>query len=131
MGKFVVYDVIGEDKNGSFNCKRRYNAFNELRLKLNQNWPGIFIPPLPEKKKVGNFDAQFLADRTYWLNSFMVRCSKLPHIFYSEEMQVFLRSASGSVTKFLAGIQIDSPSKMLVKFKEHFEDFDEVSFDLS
>ena len=51
IGKFVVYEVVGQDKNGSFNCQRRYNEFKELRMKLTENWPAIFIPPLPEKKK--------------------------------------------------------------------------------
>lgn len=52
VGKFVQYDISGNDKSGNFTCKRRYNAFKELRAKLCENWPGIFIPPLPEKKKI-------------------------------------------------------------------------------
>ena len=49
---YVQYDITGNDKSGNFSCKRRYNAFKELRNKLCENWPGIFIPPLPEKKKI-------------------------------------------------------------------------------
>jgi hypothetical protein len=52
IGGFFVYDVEGQDKQGGFSCKRRYNDFHELRSKLVENWPGIFIPPLPEKKTV-------------------------------------------------------------------------------
>ena len=53
----------------------------------------------------------------------MQRASKLPHIFYSEEMQLFIRSANDSVTKFLAGVVREKPSKMLEKYNEHFEKF--------
>jgi hypothetical protein len=123
VGKHVQYDISGNDKNGNFSCQRRYNAFHELRVKLCDNWPGIFVPPLPEKKKIGNFDAAFLADRTYWLNSFMQRCAKLPHIFYSEEMQLFIRSSNESVTKFLSGVAKESPIKTLAKYEEHFEKY--------
>jgi hypothetical protein len=47
--KYTVYDVTGSDKHGAFSVKRRYNEFNELREKLVLNWPGYFIPPIPEK----------------------------------------------------------------------------------
>jgi hypothetical protein len=53
MGKMishVVYMVKGFDKNGPFDIKRRYSDFFELRKKLLENWPGIFIPAVPEKK---------------------------------------------------------------------------------
>jgi hypothetical protein len=53
----------------------------------------------------------------------MSRCAKLPHIFYSEEMQLFLKSSNESVTKFIAGVIRESPTKMLVKYNEHFEKF--------
>lgn len=56
IGGFFVYDVEGQDKQGSFTSKRRYNDFHELRAKLVENWPGIFIPPLPEKKAVVRFE---------------------------------------------------------------------------
>ena len=56
IGGFFVYDVDGQDKQGTFSCKRRYNDFHELRSKLVENWPGIFIPPLPEKKSVVLFE---------------------------------------------------------------------------
>ena len=52
IGGFYMYDVEGQDKKGNFSIKRRYNDFHELRAKLVENWPGIFIPPLPEKKSV-------------------------------------------------------------------------------
>jgi hypothetical protein len=57
MGKMishVVYMVKGHDKNGPFDIKRRYSDFFELRKKLLENWPGIFIPAVPGKKSIVN-----------------------------------------------------------------------------
>lgn len=71
IGKYVKYDVSGNDKNGNFNCKRRYNAFKELRVKLCENWPGIFIPPLPEKKKIVRFIQQI--NRFFFFFNFFLR----------------------------------------------------------
>lgn len=48
--KYMVYKITGHDEKGPFEAQRRYNEFKELRAKLTENWPGIFIPPLPEKK---------------------------------------------------------------------------------
>jgi len=47
---YIIYDVEGSDSEGLFKVKRRFKDFFELRLKLVESWPGIHIPPLPEKK---------------------------------------------------------------------------------
>lgn len=47
---YIVYDVEGEDSEGPFKVKRRFKDFYELRSKLVEHWPGVLIPPLPEKK---------------------------------------------------------------------------------
>jgi sorting nexin-1/2 len=120
IGGYYVYDVEGTDKNGPFSAKRRFNDFYELRSKLVENWPGIFIPPLPEKKTVGNKGADFVTDRSYWLDHFMKRCAKLSYVFYSEEMEIFLKTPAESVSKLLSGIKKEAPFKMLVKYKNHF-----------
>lgn len=68
----------------------------------------------------GNKSTDFVSDRSYWLDHFMKRCAKISYIFYSEEMQIFLRSPSETVSKFLAGIKREAPSKMRDKYKAHF-----------
>lgn len=47
---YIMYEVEGSDKHGSFKVKRRYRDFHELRARLVDNWPGVLVPPLPEKK---------------------------------------------------------------------------------
>ena len=121
---YTVYDVTGSDRNGSFNVKRRYNEFNELRKKLVENWPGFFIPPIPEKKATGNTNPEFVKQRQHMLNHFMVRCARMQHIFYSDEMQMFLRFNGSDLGKSLAGIKILTPTQMYDRNKALFPEYD-------
>lgn len=121
--KYTDYEVTGKDKHGQFSVRRRYKEFNELRAKLVENWPGFFIPPIPEKKSTGNTDPQFVKQRQHALNHFMARCGRMPHIFYSQEIQLFLRSA-GDVSKALASIKVLTPTAMYLRNKEHFAEYD-------
>jgi hypothetical protein len=63
----VVYKVTGLDNNGYFTGNRRYNEFYLLRQILVLNFPGIFVPPVPGKKLVGNKDFKFILERRYYL----------------------------------------------------------------
>lgn len=121
---FTVYDVSGSDRNGSFNVKRRYNEFNELRRKLVENWPGYFIPPIPEKKTTGNTDPEFVKQRQHMLDHFMSRCGKMQHIFYSDEMQMFLRFTGSDLVKSLGGIRVLTPTQMYERNKALFPEYD-------
>lgn len=47
---FVTYLVTGSDNLGSFEIRRRYNDFFYFRESLKKRWPGLYIPPIPEKK---------------------------------------------------------------------------------
>lgn len=122
--KYTVYDVTGSDKNGSFSCKRRYNEFFELRKKLVENWPGYFIPPIPEKKNTGNMDQTFIKERQNMLNHFMMRCAKMQYIFYSDEMQLFIRHTGADLVKQIQSIKQLTPTKMYQRNKELFPEYD-------
>ena len=121
---YTVYEVAGSDKNGSFSVKRRYNEFNELRRKLVDNWPGYFIPPIPEKKSTGNTNPEFVKQRQHMLEHFMVRCGRMHHIFYSDEMQMFLRFSGSDLSKSIAGIKTLSPTQMYERNKALFPEYD-------
>ncbi len=120
--KFTDYEVSGQDKHGSFSVRRRYKEFNQLRAKLVENWPGFFIPPIPEKKSTGNTDPTFVKQRQHALNHFMERCGRMPHIFYSQEMQHFIRA--DNFTKVLATVKTLTPTAMYQRNKEHFAEYD-------
>lgn len=121
---YTVYDVNGNDKDGIFSVKRRFSDFFELRARLLENWPGFFIPPLPEKQNTGNMNVDFIKYRQSLLDHFMQRCGRMPHIFYSEEMQLFLRTTTDNLSKQLAAIKPLSPTKMYKRNKELFPECD-------
>jgi hypothetical protein len=52
FSKHVMYTIIGEDSKGSFEAQRRYKEFYALQTLLNLQWPGCFIPQIPEKKAI-------------------------------------------------------------------------------
>ena len=66
-GRYVVYMITGEDKEGFFTGNRRYNEFFVLRQMLTLNFPGVFVPAVPGKKMVGNKDFKFILERRYYL----------------------------------------------------------------
>ena len=44
--------ISGMDRSGSFEIRRRFNDFYLLREGLLKKFPGIYIPPVPEKKVI-------------------------------------------------------------------------------
>ena len=104
---YYTYEISGKEKKGSISVQRRYKEFDALRERLKLNWPGIFIPALPEKKLDKN-NNKIIKERQIFLNHFMKKCAKMDHIFYSEEMQIFLRS-TGSSDELLKNLTTMAP----------------------
>lgn len=121
--KYTVYEVVGSDKSGSFKVERRYSDFFALRNKLVENWPGFFIPPIPEKKSTGNLEKEFVEMRQHMLNHFMVRCGKMSHIWNSKEMETFLKT-TGDVSKAIESIPKLTPTEMYERNKALFPEHD-------
>ena len=77
--------MSGEDSRGKFTGNRRYNEFYLLRQVIIANWPGIFVPSVPSKKLVGNKDVQFIIERKYYLERFILQLSRFEHLIESAE----------------------------------------------
>lgn len=103
-GRYIIYDIEFTDKNGTGSTKRRYNDFFELRCRLVESWPGIVIPPVPEKKVQGNKDSDFVLERKSMLDYFFRRLSGLDHLFYSKEVQTFLRGTESELKSVCCGL---------------------------
>ena len=97
--KYVLYSIRGSDKDGSFEIYRRFSDFATLRKVLVKRWPGVYVPPIPEKKAVGNMDAKFIEERRSLLEKFCVKVAELPHLFYSDEFKLFIRSVNVDLEK--------------------------------
>ena len=67
----MVYVVRGSDQNGPFLILRRFSDFLALRTSFVDRFPGLYIPPLPGKKAIGNTKPAFVEERCFLLNMFI------------------------------------------------------------
>lgn len=120
----VTYTVKGKDENGEFEGSRRYNDFYHLRHALLNRWPGTYIPPIPAKKAVGNKDDKYIEHRRHFLQRFLRKLSKHPHLLNSDEFKLFARP-SGEIEKMLAMMPRMTPSMLVERYKHslHIDEF--------
>ena len=103
---------------------RRYRDFDALRKKLVERWPGVFVPNIPHKKKVGNKGKRIIGLRVEMINRFLKKLSKIEYLFNSEEMELFLQNTS-NVSKTLDGLKVENYEDLLKKYSTAFQDYDE------
>ena len=75
---------------------RRYSDFLWLRTVLVKSFPGIFIPPLPEKKVLGNKDNAFVESRRLDLQRWLQRVVVRQFLAEHESVNLFLHRATAS-----------------------------------
>ena len=56
------------------------------------------------------------------MNEFLKKIASLPHIYYGEEFQIFLRSSEAEVTKILEKFKREPYDLLLKKYHEAFND---------
>ncbi len=99
LSKYYLYSIVGEDEDGQFEVFRRYSDFYSLRQALFLRWPGVFIPAVPPKKTTGNMEQNFIEERRKFLEVFMQELARLKYLWYSSEVNVFIRSTNPDVEK--------------------------------
>lgn len=82
----TVYKVKGRDHHGEFDVNRRFREFDHLRRVLYSRFLGLYVPPIPEKKAMGNKEGIFVEERLYFLDRFMKEVCHLPYLAESEEL---------------------------------------------
>ena len=103
---------------------RRYRDFNALRKKMVEKWPGIYIPKLPDKKKVGAKGQKISPIKIDVINRFLKKISKIKYLMESEEMGLFLHNTS-NVEKILEGIKPPNYEELSKKYFNTFTEYDE------
>lgn len=73
---------------------REFSDFVWLREVTVNNFPGIFIPPLPNMKTRGNLDEKTLCKRQKCLYKFMQGLISHPLILRNEHLRIFLKQSS-------------------------------------
>ena len=82
------------------NIKHRYNQFKWLHDRLNERYPNICLPALPEKSMIGNFEDDFIRERKYQLELWLKRLSSHPVI---RESELFIHFLQSDISKWKIG----------------------------
>lgn len=86
-----MYHIVGRDCLGPVDILRRFKDFNIFREMLFSRYPGLCIPPIPQKKIQGKFDQSFVEERRYFLEQFLKAICDQSFLACCPEMQVFMR----------------------------------------
>lgn len=86
IGKHHEFKVKGRDHQGDFEVYRRFKQFDAFRKCLHTRFLGLYVPPIPEKKAMGNTENFFVEERMFYLNKFMQDCGGIPYISESQEL---------------------------------------------
>ena len=143
--KHVEYQIKGQDSIGAIDVSRRFSQFYLLRSILFERYPGIYVPPLPPKQASGNKKDNFVLERMYFLDQFLLKISSTYYIAKTPELQLFLRpeqfgkpkveDALKQIAKtntdrvlqyFYGNIKISSPNQkegILQKYTQDINDF--------
>jgi sorting nexin-1/2 len=102
MHAFIVYGVstrtaLPQYSNAEFHVHRRFRDFEWLFSQLMEKWPGLIIPPLPEKAIAGkvsgaDFTPEFIEARRRHLDMFLRRVTGHAELHHAEALQVFLEA---------------------------------------
>jgi PX domain len=122
---YITYEVVGKDRNGKIESRRRFKEFEAVYNKLKRNYPGIFIPSIPDKT-LKNKGEDVIQERTTFLDYFLKKCSKVDHIFYSDELQLFLHSSGDSddVIKNINNLPQKTCATIFAQYNSLFPEFD-------
>lgn len=85
---------------GSFAVIRRYSDFVWLHAALYALYPGVVVPPLPEKLLVGRFSPEFVESRRRALQLFLQRCCMHPELQHSDHLTTFLEASEDALAAF-------------------------------
>ncbi|KAI8807618.1 Vps5 C terminal like-domain-containing protein [Cladochytrium replicatum] len=97
MSSYVIYKVKTWTNNPSYrlyesSVTRRYNDFLWLNSRLIEKYPGVILPPLPEKQAVGRFDEDFIENRRMGLHKMLRKMTSHHLLQTDEDLRFFLES---------------------------------------
>lgn len=84
---------------GAHSVVRRYSDFTWLAQELSKEFPGVIVPPLPEKLTVGRFGEEFVDSRRRGLEKFLQRIASHAELSNSQYFIVFLQAAESGLAE--------------------------------
>ena len=126
--KYVVYHIHGSDKNGDIDVYRRFNEFYKMRMALLKRFPGCFVPSIPDKA-ISLVDDEITNKRQRFLNDFVRKMTKLPHLYNSEEFQALIRSTEKDLSSNFEKWPNPTTTDIINKYKDSFSHLSGVIMD--
>jgi sorting nexin-1/2 len=83
---------------GAKSVVRRYNDFTWLAGELSYDFPGVIVPPLPDKQSVGRFTDEFVESRRRSLEKFLQRVATHSELGHSVQFVAFLQADEGGLS---------------------------------
>lgn len=65
-----------------------------------KEWPGCFIPCLPDKQIIGSNSLKVVKERMKELTYFLNSVAKIPYLLQSEEFHFFLTSPNSDLVRY-------------------------------
>eukprot|EP00744_Colponema_vietnamica_P005995 GILI01008733.1.p1 GENE.GILI01008733.1~~GILI01008733.1.p1 ORF type:complete len:550 (-),score=211.34 GILI01008733.1:223-1770(-) len=103
MNAFISYKITtrivpprhaSDQQPRTFSVVRRFKDFEWLQAELTEKFPGVFVPPLPEKQLVvGRFSQEFIESRRRLLEKFLMRVSQHEDLRFSSDLKSFLEAS--------------------------------------
>ena len=116
-GKHTDYKIVGKWRDEKFIIHRRFKEFALLRKRLEERWPGFYIPPIPRKKAYGKMDSKVVSERFMILNRFLSELAERTYFWESEEMRIFIKP-DNSVSSELKILHRLSIEELLERIKQ-------------
>jgi len=108
LSKYLVYIIECEPKpKGVVTVARRYSDFVWLRKILTEQYPALWVPPLPPKKIRGRFEKEFVEGRRLDLQRFLIRIDSIDAFGDSEAFQTFLSRPESTFKTSTVGLDKD------------------------
>ncbi|KAJ3297823.1 Vacuolar protein sorting-associated protein 5 [Borealophlyctis nickersoniae] len=79
-------------RNLEFSVNRRFRDFLWLYQQLVPKYPGVIIPPVPEKHAIGRFEQDFIESRRVALERFAQKVAAHPVLQNDTDLRIFLES---------------------------------------
>lgn len=92
-----------------------------MRVALVKRFPGCFIPSIPDKA-ISIIDQQIVNKRQRYLNDFIRKMTRLPHLYGSEEFQALLRSQEKDLSTTFQKWPNPTTTDIINRYKEYFSD---------
>lgn len=84
-------------RNAEFSVNRRFRDFLWLYNQLQEQFPGVIIPPVPEKHAIGRFQNEFVETRRIALERCLRKITSHPLLQNEKDVRMFLESETFSV----------------------------------